>query len=77
MSFKEIKPEEIKDNPFKLIGKDWMLVTAGNKDKCNTMTASWGAVGIMWGKPSVTCYIRQSRYTKEFLEYYYEDRTNK
>lgn len=68
MSFKEIKPEEIKDNPFKLIGKDWMLVTAGNKDKCNTMTASWGAVGIMWGKPSVTCYIRQSRYTKEFLD---------
>lgn len=68
MSFKEIKPEEIKDNPFKLIGKDWMLVTAGKKDSCNTMTASWGAVGIMWGKPSVTCYIRQSRYTKEFLD---------
>lgn len=68
MSFREIKPEEIKDNPFKLIGKDWMLVTAGNKDNCNTMTASWGAVGIMWGKPSVTCYVRQSRYTKEFLD---------
>lgn len=68
MSFREIKPEEIKDNPFKLIGKDWMLVTAGNKDNCNTMTASWGAVGIMWGKPSITCYVRQSRYTKEFLD---------
>ncbi|MGI6080403.1 MAG: flavin reductase family protein [Candidatus Avilachnospira sp.] len=68
MSFREIKPEELNENVFKLIGKDWMLITAGSKDNCNTMTASWGAMGIMWGKPSVTCYIRQSRYTKEFVD---------
>ena len=68
MSFREIKPEELKENVFKTIGKDWMLITAGSKENCNTMTASWGAMGIMWGKPSVTCYIRQSRYTKEFVD---------
>ena len=51
MSFTEIKAEELKDNPFDLIGKQWMLITAGNEEKCNTMTASWGGVGIMWGKP--------------------------
>ena len=48
MSFTEIKAEELKDNPFDLIGKQWMLITAGNEEKCNTMTASWGGVGIMW-----------------------------
>ena len=68
MSFTEIKAEELKDNPFELIGKQWMLITAGNEEKCNTMTASWGGVGIMWGKPTATAYIRDSRYTKEFLD---------
>lgn len=68
MSFKEIKPEELKENPFDLIGKQWMLITAGDEKKCNTMTASWGALGVMWGKPTATAYIRQSRYTKEFVD---------
>lgn len=40
MSFTEIKAEGLKDNPFDLIGKQWMLITAGNEEKCNTMTAS-------------------------------------
>ena len=44
MSFTEIKAEELKDNPFDLIGKQWMLITAGNEEKCNTMTASWGGL---------------------------------
>ena len=68
MSFKEIKPEELKENPFTMIGKDWLLITAGTKECCNTMTASWGGLGVMWGKPSATVYIRQSRYTKEFVD---------
>lgn len=50
MSFKEIKPEELKENPFTMIGKDWLLITAGTKEHCNTMTASWGGLGVMWGK---------------------------
>ena len=68
MNFKEIKPEELKDNPFDLIGKEWMLITAGDEKKCNTMTASWGGVGIMWSKPVATAYIRDSRFTKEFVD---------
>lgn len=68
MSFKEIKAEELRDNPFDLIGKQWMLITAGNEEKCNTMTASWGGVGIMWSKPVATAYIRDSRFTKEFVD---------
>ena len=41
--FQEISCSQLKDNPFTLIGKDWMLVTAGTEEKYNTMTASWGA----------------------------------
>lgn len=66
--WKEIKAEEGKDNPFQLIGKEWMLVAAGNEEKCNAMTASWGGVGIMWGKPVAYVVIRPQRYTKEFMD---------
>lgn len=65
---KEIKPEELKDNPFTLIGKDWMLITAEKEGKTNMMTASWGGVGIMWGKNVATVYIRPSRFTKTFVD---------
>lgn len=68
MAFREIKAEELQDNLFEMIGKQWMLVTAGDERKCNTMTASWGGAGIMWGKPTATAYIRQTRYTKEFID---------
>ena len=39
---KAINPNEIKDNFIELIGKEWMLVSAGDKEKFNMMTASWG-----------------------------------
>lgn len=55
-------------NPFEKIGKDWMLVTAGDEKKANTMTASWGGMGVMWGKDVVFVGVRQSRYTKEFID---------
>lgn len=65
---KEISPYELTDNMFKTIGKDWMLVTAGDADNYNTMTASWGSVGIMWNKPVAFTFIRPQRYTYEFIE---------
>lgn len=65
---KKINAEQLQDNPFKLIGKDWMLITAEKDGKINTMTASWGGVGILWGKNVATVYIRKSRYTKEFVD---------
>ena len=66
--FKKILPKELADNPFKLIGSDWGLVTAGDFDAFNTMTISWGGVGIMWNKPVAFTFIRPQRYTYEFLE---------
>lgn len=66
--FQRIDPKNLKDNVFSLIGGQWMLVTAGTEEKCNTMTASWGGLGVLWGAPAATCYIRPQRYTKEFLD---------
>ncbi|GAA0801399.1 flavin reductase family protein [Faecalicatena orotica] len=68
MGFKEISVEELQFNPFTKIGKEWMLVTAGDETSHNTMTASWGGVGVMWGKNVVSVYIRPQRYTKEFVD---------
>ena len=68
---KEINYKEIEFNPFTLIGKEWMLVTAGNEQSgCNTMTASWGHLGCLWGNndPTAVIYLRPSRYTKEFVD---------
>lgn len=67
-NFKEINALELNQNPFKLIGKDWMLVTAGTEEKYNTMTASWGGVGILWNKNIAFSFIRPQRYTIEFME---------
>ncbi len=30
-NFKEIQPSELNESPFKLIGEDWMLITAEKK----------------------------------------------
>jgi flavin reductase (DIM6/NTAB) family NADH-FMN oxidoreductase RutF len=68
MEFKEIKPESLMDNPFKIIGSDWMLITAGAPGSFNTMTASWGGMGVLWERKVCFCFIRPSRYTYEFVE---------
>jgi len=65
---KVIRPEQITDNPFKMIGKDTMLIAAEKDGNVNMMTASWGGVGVLWNKNVATIYIRPSRYTKEFLD---------
>lgn len=67
--FKKTSVYDLPFNVFEEINKNWMLITAKNPDgKVNTMTASWGMMGEIWGKEAVTVYIRQSRYTKEFVD---------
>lgn len=66
---REITPEQINENIFKLIGKDWMLITAKKPDgSFNTMTASWGGAGVLWNKSVCFVFIRPQRYTYEFTE---------
>lgn len=67
-SFYEIKPEAIQGNPFQMIGKEWMLITAAKEGVVNTMTASWGGLGVMWNKNVAYIVIRPQRYTKKFVD---------
>ena len=66
--FQTLDPEVVQDNVFKLIGKDWMLITAGTRESFNTMTASWGGMGVLWDKKVCFAFVRPTRYTFEFLE---------
>lgn len=68
MSFVTLKTEELSENFFDAIGNKWMLVTAGDESKFNTMTASWGGIGVLWGKSVAFTFIRDSRYTMEFVD---------
>jgi len=68
MSIKEIRPTDLTDNVFKLIGQDWILVSATHGGKTNGMTASWGGLGILWARPVAYIFIRPTRYTKEFVD---------
>ena len=68
MSFRKISPRDIKDNFLKIINEDTMLLTAGNRESLNTMTASSGGVGNFWRRDVTYCYIRPGRYTREFVE---------
>ncbi len=68
MAFIKKDPSELTVNPFTTIGNDWFLLTAGTPEHYNTMTASWGAMGVIWGSPSVTAYVRTSRHTMTYME---------
>lgn len=58
----------MKENVWDLIGKQWMLITAGDENGFNTMTASWGGIGWLWNKPVAFIFIRPERYTHHFVE---------
>ena len=66
--FKEISAKEIEGNLIKAIADEWMLISAGDNDGYNMMTASWGFTGEMWGNDSVIAMIRPQRYTMDFVD---------
>ena len=70
---KEIPVSQLQLNPMTLIAHDWMLVTAGDaQNGYNTMTASWGHLGSIWGhsggRPTSVIFVRPQRYTKKFVD---------
>ncbi len=70
--FKEILADDLNANVTRLIGKEWMLITAGTLDDYNTMTAAWGGIGFLWNMPVVFAFVRPQRYTYDFCEKYPE-----
>ena len=53
---------------FQKFDKGWPVLTAGTRDSFNMMTVSWGELGTLWGKPVATVFVRESRYTHEFMD---------
>jgi flavin reductase (DIM6/NTAB) family NADH-FMN oxidoreductase RutF len=67
MTHRVISIRDLLLNPFTLIGEEWMLITAGDINSFNMMTASWGSLGVLWGKTVAFCFIRPHRYTYTFV----------
>ncbi|MDR3248484.1 MAG: flavin reductase family protein [Treponema sp.] len=67
--WREISVREFQGSPADRIGRGWMLITAGNGEAggdWNTMTASWGGLGVLWGRDVAFMFIRPSRRTFSF-----------
>lgn len=60
--------EKLNESTIKLIGYDWMLVSAGKTQDYNTMTAAWGGLGFLWHKPVAFAFIRPPRHTFSYIE---------
>lgn len=67
-TFQPVPTDLFDFSPFRMIGKEWMLITAQADNKVNTMTASWGGLGVMWGKDVAYIVVRDSRYTRELID---------
>lgn len=67
-----IQFNELKLNPHRLWGTQWLLLTSGDfvKGHFNTMTVAWGSLGTMWELPFAQIVVRPTRYTYEFLNRY-------
>ena len=59
---------ELDLNPFKQFKEDMCAIVTECDGRANAMTASWGAMGEMWGKDCITLYVRESRFTRELMD---------
>ncbi len=66
--YRQIAPDRLPGNIIKMLNDDWMLITAGNEQRFNMMTASWGGLGVLYGKPVAICFINPARYTYQLME---------
>ncbi|WP_029323820.1 flavin reductase [Butyrivibrio sp. AE3004] len=66
--FQPVELDEILEGAFHFGGDTWALLTAGDDEKANTMTVSWGGITHIWDKTCAIIYVRESRYTREFID---------
>lgn len=66
MSRKPIDVFEYAKEITSSISKGILITT--KVDKVNSMTIGWGSLGIEWGLPIFTAYVRPGRFTAEQLE---------
>lgn len=67
--WRNISPREIMGDSTRRLEKEWMLLTAGNRNGgVATMTINWGMFGFIWNKNAVFVSVRKSRNTLPFIE---------
>ncbi len=73
-NYTQFDPSQWKDSVFDLVGNRTYLITCGDfrKSDFNTMTASWGMMGILWNRPVAEIVVRPTRHTHTFLERYHD-----
>ena len=67
---KPIAVSQLSDNFFETISKEWMLVTAGNKDAFNTFDFGLGLGAGYWITPKLGI---NARYNAGFTDIYKEN----
>ena len=64
---KEINVFDYAEQIMKALEKGVLLTTKAD-GKSNSMAISWGTLGIEWGKPIFTVFVREHRFTHEQLD---------
>lgn len=64
---KEINPIEYSKEILQGVEKG-VLLTTKVRDELNTMTISWGMMGIQWNKPIFIAFVREGRHTRSLLD---------
>lgn len=66
--FTELSYQDLNINAIDEIRNGWFLISAGNSEKYNTMTANWGTIGHLWHESVAIVFVRPQRYTYQFTE---------
>lgn len=72
MELNQIPIKELSLKPYSLWEDQWFLLCAGDYSlkRFNSMTVSWGSIGVMWNKPFVKVVVRPTRHTYAFIDKY-------
>lgn len=68
MSFRSLEVKKLPAELYQAFATRDALLTAGDRDHCNTMTIGWCQLGRVWGKQICTVLVRPERYTYQFME---------
>jgi flavin reductase (DIM6/NTAB) family NADH-FMN oxidoreductase RutF len=64
---REVPLSELSVCPFTLLDQQWAILVGG-VERPNPMTVSWGGLGTLWNRPTLTIYVRPTRHTFHLLE---------
>jgi flavin reductase (DIM6/NTAB) family NADH-FMN oxidoreductase RutF len=72
MTRQSIPIEQLTVKFYSLWDKQWFLLSSGDfaSGHFNSMTVSWGSLGVMWNRPFAQVVVRPVRYTYQFMEQY-------